>query len=84
MDPILPSEASLEPGPPQGASGVGGQARPPWSPIHAALHKRLHRDPELLPAGAPLLLAVSGGQDSMALTRLLMDLGRLHGWRLQL
>ena len=84
MKPILPSEASPEPGPPLGPSGVGGQARPPWGPIHAALHQRLRRDPDLLPAGAPLLLAVSGGQDSMALTRLLQDLGRLHGWRLHL
>ena len=84
MKPILPSEASPEPGPPQGPSSTGGQARPPWGPIHAALHRRLRRDPDLLPAGAPLLLAVSGGQDSMALTRLLQDLGRLHGWSLHL
>ena len=84
MNPILPSEASPEPGPPLGPPNVGGQARPPWGPIHAALHQRLRRDPELLPAGARLLLAVSGGQDSMALTRLLQDLGRLHGWSLHL
>ena len=84
MKPILPSEASPQPGPPPGPSGVGDQARPPWGPIHAALHQRLRRDPELLPAGARLLLAVSGGQDSMALTRLLQDLGRLHGWSLHL
>jgi len=31
-----------------------------------------------------LLLAVSGGQDSMALTVLLADLRRLHHWRLEL
>ena len=84
MKPILPSEASPQPGPPPGPSGVGGRARPAWGPVHAALHQRLRRDPELLPAGASLLLAVSGGQDSMALTRLLLDLGRLHGWSLQL
>lgn len=84
MKPILPSEASPDPGHPQGPAGVPGQARPPWGPVHAALHQQLRRDPKLLPAGAPLLLAVSGGQDSMALTRLLLDLGRLHGWSLQL
>ena len=84
MKPILPSEASPQPGAPLGPSGVRGQSRPPWGPIHAALHQRLRRDPELLPAGAPLLVAVSGGQDSMALTRLLQDLGRLHGWSLHL
>jgi tRNA(Ile)-lysidine synthase len=38
----------------------------------------------LLPPRAPLLLAVSGGQDSMALTALLRDLRPLHGWRLWL
>ena len=84
MNPILPSEASPEPGPPPGPSGVGGQARPPWGPVHAGLHQCLRRAPDLLPAGAPLLLAVSGGQDSMALTRLLQDLARLHGWSLHL
>lgn len=34
--------------------------------------------------GATVLLAVSGGQDSMALTALLRDLRRLHQWRLLL
>jgi tRNA(Ile)-lysidine synthase len=38
--------------------------------------------PELLPAGSPLLLAVSGGQDSMALLQLLLHLRRLHRWEL--
>ena len=84
MKPILPSEASPASGAPEGGGRFRGQARPPWGPLHGALHKRLRRDPELLPAGAPLLLAVSGGQDSMALTRLLHDLGRLHGWSLHL
>ncbi len=55
-----------------------------WSPHHQRLHRHLLRRPALLPAGAPLLLAVSGGQDSMALTALLADLRRLHRWRLQL
>lgn len=55
-----------------------------WSPHHQRLHRHLLRRPELLPPGAPLLLAVSGGQDSMALAALLTDLRRLHGWRLQL
>jgi tRNA(Ile)-lysidine synthase len=38
----------------------------------------------LLPAGEPLLLAVSGGQDSMALLALLLALQPQHGWQLQL
>ncbi len=55
-----------------------------WGRDHLRLHRWLRRAPELLPAGAPLLLAVSGGQDSMALTALLLGLRRLHGWRLHL
>ncbi|MCP9850249.1 tRNA lysidine(34) synthetase TilS [Cyanobium sp. Morenito 9A2] len=69
MTAILPSE------PPE--------ARP-WSPLHERLHRELRRRPALLPAGEQLLLAVSGGQDSMALTQLLLDLRRLHGWTLLL
>ena len=40
--------------------------------------------PQLLPQGSSLLLAVSGGQDSMALLALLQDLSALHGWDLRL
>ena len=40
--------------------------------------------PQLLPQGSSLLLAVSGGQDSMALLALLQDLAPLHGWSLSL
>jgi tRNA(Ile)-lysidine synthase len=67
---ILPSEAS---GAPQ-----------PWGPDQDRLHRHLLRHPDLLPKGARLLLAVSGGQDSMALTALLRDLSALHGWELNL
>ena len=56
----------------------------PWSRHHLRLHRWLLQRPELLPNGASLLLAVSGGQDSMALVGLLRDLQRLHHWRLQL
>ena len=55
-----------------------------WSPDHLRLHRLLLRRPALLPQGATLLLAVSGGQDSMALLGLLQDLRRLHGWTLRL
>ena len=55
-----------------------------WSPFHLRLHRQLLRRPELLPRDGSLLLAVSGGQDSMALAGLLLDLRRLHGWRLEL
>lgn len=55
-----------------------------WSPLHLRLHRLLLQDPALLPRNSRLLLAVSGGQDSMALTGLLLDLMRLHGWTLEL
>ena len=51
-----------------------------WSADHLQLHQRLLQQPSLLPRATPLLLAVSGGQDSMAMTALLQDLQRLHGW----
>jgi len=57
---------------------------PRWSPDHLRLHRSLLRQPELLPRGASLLLAVSGGQDSMAMVGLLQALQPLHHWRLQL
>jgi tRNA(Ile)-lysidine synthase len=55
-----------------------------WNRDHLRLHRWLRRAPTLLPPGAPLLLAVSGGQDSMALTALLLGLRPHHGWRLHL
>lgn len=55
-----------------------------WSGDHHRLHRSLRRHPSLLPAGEPLLLAVSGGQDSMALVALLEPLQQLHRWQLLL
>ena len=65
------------------AAGAPDQVTP-WSADHLKLHRHLRRQPSLLPAGSPLLLSVSGGQDSMTLTRLLADLSHLHGWTLTL
>jgi tRNA(Ile)-lysidine synthase len=56
--------------------------RRPWSRWHHRLHRHLCDRPTLLPPGAPLLLAVSGGQDSLALLALLHDLAALHHWPL--
>ena len=53
-----------------------------WSRWHHRFHRHLLDQPALLPAQARLLVAVSGGQDSMALLRLLLDLRRLHHWNL--
>jgi len=56
----------------------------PWSRWHHRLHQLLLDDPSLLPQGSGLLIAISGGQDSLALTRLLLDLREQHHWQLQL
>ena len=67
-------------------SGSPGQRAPStssWSRWHHRLHRSLLASPELLPSGAALLVAVSGGQDSLCLLRLLQDLQRLHHWSLQ-
>ncbi len=53
-----------------------------WTKWHARLHKKLLSNKELLPKGASLLVAVSGGQDSMAMLQLLLDLQGLHKWKL--
>ena len=55
-----------------------------WTSWHERLHRRLLLYPQLLPQGSALLVAVSGGQDSMALLALLQDLAPLHGWTLGL
>ena len=48
------------------------------------LHKRLIQNKSLLPSKSTLLLAVSGGQDSMALLKLITDLKKLHNWRIEI
>ncbi|WP_204152946.1 tRNA lysidine(34) synthetase TilS [Leptolyngbya sp. CCY15150] len=53
----------------------------PWTILHARLHQTL-RDRSLLPAGDRCLVAVSGGQDSLCLIRLLLDLQTKWGWEI--
>jgi len=55
-----------------------------WSKWHMRLHKRLKQNQSLLPINSKLLLAVSGGQDSMALLKLIMDLRRLYKWQVEI
>lgn len=53
----------------------------PWTPLHALVHQSL-RDRDLLPKQSRILIALSGGQDSLCLTQLLVDLQSLWGWTL--
>ena len=55
----------------------------PWSKWHMRLHKRLKQNKSLLPSNSTLLLAISGGQDSMALLKLIIDLKRLYKWQIE-
>lgn len=52
-----------------------------WTPLHAKLHLTL-RSRHLLERNQRLLVAVSGGQDSLCLTQLLLDLQPKWGWQL--
>lgn len=52
-----------------------------WTPLHAQIH-RLLRHRQLLPSNQRLLIAVSGGQDSLCLAQLLLDLQSKWGWQL--
>ncbi|WP_017299763.1 tRNA lysidine(34) synthetase TilS [Nodosilinea nodulosa] len=53
-----------------------------WSAMHAGVHRQL-RSRSLLPRGASGLVAVSGGQDSVCLLKLLVDLRPKWGWQLR-
>jgi len=51
-----------------------------WTSWHHLLHKELLSNKKLIPNGANLLIAVSGGQDSMALLNLINDMKTQHNW----
>jgi tRNA(Ile)-lysidine synthase len=53
----------------------------PWTPLHSQLHQTLI-DRQLLPIGANILIAVSGGQDSLCLGQMLRDLQSRWKWQL--
>jgi tRNA(Ile)-lysidine synthase len=52
-----------------------------WTPLHAQLHRTL-RQRQILPKNQHILVAVSGGQDSLSLIKLLIDLQPKWGWNL--
>ena len=55
-----------------------------WSKWHMRLHKKLKQNKSLLPRSSTLLLSISGGQDSMALLKLIYDLRRLYEWHIEI
>ena len=52
-----------------------------WTLLHANVHQML-RQRQLLPQQRRVLIAVSGGQDSLCLAKLLLDLQPKWGWQL--
>ncbi|ACK64289.1 tRNA(Ile)-lysidine synthetase [Rippkaea orientalis PCC 8801] len=52
-----------------------------WTPLHSQLHTTL-RQRNLLPKGQRILMAISGGQDSVCLGKLLLDLQSKWGWKI--
>ncbi|WP_017318782.1 tRNA lysidine(34) synthetase TilS [Mastigocladopsis repens] len=55
--------------------------RTPWTPLHAKIHRSI-RLRQLFERNQRLLVAVSGGQDSLCLIKLLLDLQPKWGWHL--
>ena len=52
-----------------------------WSLFHARLHQRIRKD-GLLPKQANILIAVSGGQDSLCLAKIIYDLQYKWQWNI--
>ena len=52
-----------------------------WTPLHARVHQTL-KDSLSLPQKSNLLIAVSGGQDSLCLLKLMIDLKEKWGWKI--
>ena len=52
-----------------------------WSLFHASLHQKLKKT-KILPREANILIALSGGQDSLCLSKLLLDLQSKWQWNL--
>ena len=53
-----------------------------WTNWHHHLHKAIIKDAKFIPNGIKLLIAVSGGQDSMALLALFKDIKDYHDWEI--
>ena len=55
--------------------------RSDWTLLHARLHQTL-RKRQLLPKQATILIAISGGQDSLCLGKILLDLQSKWSWKI--
>jgi len=53
-----------------------------WTNWHHQVHKAIIKDAKFIPNGIKLLIAVSGGQDSMALLTLFDDIKDYHDWEI--
>ena len=53
-----------------------------WTNWHHLVHKAIIKDARFIPNGIKLLIAVSGGQDSMALLTLFKDIKDHHNWEI--
>ncbi|WP_414544186.1 tRNA lysidine(34) synthetase TilS [Nostoc sp. CCY0012] len=54
-----------------------------WTNLHAKIHRTI-RSRHLFPQNQKLLVAVSGGQDSLCLIKLLLDLQHKRGWNVSI
>ncbi|WP_035798546.1 tRNA lysidine(34) synthetase TilS [Crocosphaera chwakensis] len=52
-----------------------------WTSLHAKVHQTL-KDSLILPHQSNILIAVSGGQDSLCLLKLIVDLQSKWGWKI--
>jgi tRNA(Ile)-lysidine synthase len=52
-----------------------------WTLLHARVHQTLKKR-QLLPKNSKILIAVSGGQDSLCLSKLLIDLQTKWSWKI--
>ena len=55
-----------------------------WTNWHHKFHKQFLNDKQFIPNGSKLLIAVSGGQDSMALMTLINDIKNQHSWTINI
>ena len=51
-----------------------------WTNWHHIFHQSILNSVNFMPKGIHLLISVSGGQDSMALITLLVDIKAHHNW----